>query len=112
MKGGYYLSQPQRAQFSFICDENAQELTLPTIKEPTPTSFASGARPEDSDADTHIFTWRSRHACPIKGDITLSQPPAPWWSSFFNDETPQEETSGLRPNKGRTAGIVIGSLYV
>lgn len=111
LKGGYYLSQPQSVQFSFICDKTAQEPTLPAIKESTPTSFTIDTQTEASDTMTQTFTWSSRYACPVEGDITSPHPSAPWWSSFFNDESKQEEeASNLRPNKGKTAGIVIGSL--
>lgn len=65
----------------------------------------------DKDVYTHVFTWTSRHACPIERD-TSPTPPFSWWTSFFTDETPQEESSGLRPNKGKTAGVIIGSMYV
>ncbi|GJJ14972.1 hypothetical protein Clacol_009242 [Clathrus columnatus] len=104
--GGYYLSQPQRAQFLFQCDETAQEPSLPVVKD---TRLAAMMQ-NSNDVYTHVFTWTSRYACPIKGDDTPPILLSSWWSSLFADEAPQEESNELRPSKGKTVGIIIGSI--
>lgn len=65
LKGGMWRNQPQAAHFRFICDQHAQEPSIPTLLGVT--------------AGTHKFEWSTPHACAKKSlsfeTLEVSSPP-------------------------------------
>ena len=89
LHGGYYVYGPQKADLQFICDRNADEPSTPTY------SWTWNG--------THVFQWRTRHACP-----SMRAKPGPPQDSPPPGDSDEETTPPTDDEDGDSEELVGG----
>ena len=96
MHGGYYVDQQHKADFRFICDNDAEDVS-PHFPYPIHLLTIVSSQPSQPTIawywnGTHTFDWRTKHACSQSMSAPDKDAPPP--SPPKHSDDPPGDTEG------------------